>query len=66
MRVLGGELFGQLVFVTDFMYYFIVLADYGFNLTATRDVSIHRDDVDKISRIYSNLMVIKLLLFIMK
>ncbi|WP_137170441.1 flippase [Marinomonas sp. FW-1] len=59
IRVLGVELFGQLAFVTAFMYYFVVLADYGFNLTATRDISIHRENLDRINCIYSNVMVIK-------
>ncbi|QRV25178.1 flippase [Marinomonas foliarum] len=64
IRVLGVELFGQLAFVTAFMYYFVVLADYGFNLTATRDISIYRDDLDRINCIYSNVIVIKSVLLI--
>ena len=65
VRVLGIELFGQLAFVTAFMYYFVVLSDYGFNLTATRDISVHRHDLQEVSRIYSLVMVIKLALLIL-
>lgn len=65
VRVLGIELFGQLAFVTAFMYYFVVLSDYGFNLTATRDISVHRHDLEEVSRIYSQVMVIKLALLIL-
>ena len=64
VRILGVELFGQLAFVTAFMYYFVVLSDYGFNLTATRDISIHREDPRKVNEIYTNVMVIKCLLLL--
>tara|TARA_R110001583_G_scaffold111063_2_gene260151 strand:+ start:28261 stop:29526 length:1266 start_codon:yes stop_codon:yes gene_type:complete len=59
VRVLGVELFGQLAFSMALMVYFIVLVDYGFNLTATRAISIHREDSDKVGRIYSCVMLIK-------
>jgi len=65
VRVLGIELFGQLAFVTAFMYYFVVLSDYGFNLTATRDISVNRHDIEEVSRIYSQVTVIKLALLIL-
>tara|TARA_R110001606_G_scaffold397485_2_gene574026 strand:- start:2273 stop:3526 length:1254 start_codon:yes stop_codon:yes gene_type:complete len=59
VRVLGVELFGQLAFVTAVMYYFFVLSDYGFNLTATRDISINRSDINKVNEIYTCVFFIK-------
>jgi PST family polysaccharide transporter len=64
VRVLGVELFGQLAFAMALMFYFIVLADYGFNLTATRAIAIHREDSDKVGRIYSSVMLIKCVLLL--
>lgn len=59
VQVLGVELFGQLAFATAVMYYFFVLSDYGFNLTATRDISINRFDADKVNEIYTCVFFIK-------
>ena len=64
VRVLGVELFGQLAFAMALMFYFIVLADYGFNLTATRAISIHRENWVKVGRIYSCVMLIKFVLLL--
>ncbi len=64
VRVLGIGKFGLLVFAQEFVKYFIVLSDYGFDFTATREISIHRDDGRKISRIFSTVMAVKLLILI--
>ena len=45
------------------MYYFMVLTDYGFGLTATRAIAIKSDDRDAISRLFSSVMVARFLLF---
>jgi polysaccharide transporter, PST family len=61
-RVLSTEKFGVIALAQSFMYYFLVLTDYGFSLTATRSIAIHSDDRNAISRIFSAVMVCRFLL----
>ena len=61
-RVLSPEKFGVIALAQSFMYYFMVLTDYGFNLTATREIAIHCDDNKAVSRIFSAVMVCRFLL----
>lgn len=63
-RVLGPDKFGAVAFALAFIAYFQILTDYGFNLSATREVSIYRNDATKVSKIYSSVMVSKTILMI--
>lgn len=62
VRVLGPEKFGLIAFSQAFISYFSLLTDYGFNLSATREVSIYRDNTEKISDIFFSVMFIKTLI----
>ena len=63
-RVLGPSKYGLIEFARAINVYFVVLTDYGFSLSATREVSVHRDDPQRVSEVFSAVMLLKLLLVV--
>ncbi len=62
VRVLGPEKFGLVNFAAAFVGYFITISDYGFNLSATRQISVNRDDQNEINKIFISVIFSKILL----
>jgi PST family polysaccharide transporter len=62
--ILGPELFGLTQYAISLITYFQFFTDYGFNLSATRELAIVKEDNEKVSRIFNSVMFIKILLCI--
>jgi PST family polysaccharide transporter len=62
LRVIGVEKFGAIAFAQAFVSYFDVVTRYGFDFTATREISIHRDDARKLSQIFTATLIAKTIL----
>jgi O-antigen/teichoic acid export membrane protein len=62
LRTLGPHSYGSIVFAQALMGYAVVLTEYGFNLTAARDISVARDDAAAVARIFWTTMAAKLFL----
>ena len=64
VRVLGPENFGLIAFSQNFIQYFLILTEYGFNLSATSLVAINRGDCKRLSEIVSSILVAKTILMV--
>jgi len=62
IRVLQPENYGLTVYAQTVMLYFFVFIDYGFNITATRSISINKNNIRKINIIFNNVITTKLVL----
>ena len=62
--VLGPDKFGLTQYAISLITYFQMFTDYGFNLSATRELAIVREDKLKVSEIFNSVMFIKILLCI--
>ena len=63
-RVIGVEGFGKIAFANAIIVWFQTIADWGFNFTATREVARCRDDKERVSTIFSNVLWARLLLMV--
>ena len=62
VRILGPEHFGILAFAQGMVQYFVVLTDYGFNLSAPKSIAVHAQDMNKLKVIFSSVLMAKIIL----
>lgn len=65
VRTIGIEKYGLIAFAQSFAAYFVIFTDYGFSLSATKLISINRNDSKKISEIFSSVLYVKLVFVIL-
>jgi O-antigen/teichoic acid export membrane protein len=64
LRVLGPSTYGAIVFAQSLVAYLTILTDFGFNFTATREVSLARHDPQQLARIFWSTLLCKVLLLL--
>jgi O-antigen/teichoic acid export membrane protein len=64
INVLGIDIYGRIIFAQAFIGYFVILINFGFNISATKEVSIHRDNKEKLNEIVSSIFIIKFFLLL--
>ncbi len=63
-RIIGPDKFGVVNYAANFMLYFSLLIEYGFNFTATRRLSRDPENEELRNRIFSEVLLAKSLLFL--
>jgi len=61
-RTLGVARFGLIAFATSFIGYFLLFVDFGFNLSATQEISVNRKNPQKIAEIFWTVTSLKAIL----
>lgn len=64
IHILGRDLYGLIIFAQASISYLVILVNFGFNTLAIKEISIHRDNKEKLSSIVSNVLILKFSLFI--
>ncbi len=53
LRILGEERYGAYLFIYVIAQYLLLFGNYGFKFSATRLISVHRDNIDKVNAIFN-------------
>jgi len=64
-QVLGVERWGLVAFGYTTMQYFVMLTDFGFNLSATKHISIHKSDLNAVNRYLNSVYVCRFVLMLL-
>lgn len=64
VRILGLEKYGTVMIASSLVVFLNIMVDFGFNISATREVSIIRNDKEKLSKLFWNVITVKFLVLI--
>lgn len=64
IATVGLELYGLLSFAYAFSYFFQIIVDYGFNTSATRDISVAVENKRRVNLIFNEVFSTKILLIV--
>ena len=64
IKVLGVKNYGIVIFAQAIIGYFLLILNYGFNITATKQIALHKNDKNKLHEIISSTYISKFIIFI--
>lgn len=64
IRILGSEIYGTVIFAQAIITYLSLIINFGFNITATKEVAENSKNILKLSEVVSSVYLIKFLLFV--
>ena len=64
IQKLGIDKYGIIIFAQALVFHFMMVINFGFELSATRKISISRNSYDNLSEIVSSVFIIKIALFL--
>ncbi|MFV0530118.1 MAG: oligosaccharide flippase family protein [Flavobacteriales bacterium] len=64
IRFLGSDVFGLVIFAQAIISYLVIVVSYGFNISGAKAISINRTDKNEVSKIFSSIFFIKLILLL--
>jgi PST family polysaccharide transporter len=65
LRILGKENYGLVIFAESVITYFVIFINYGFNLSATKEISFYRNDYKMKNEIISSVYTLKAIFFLL-
>lgn len=65
LKVLGKDIFGLVLYAQAVISFFVITINFGFNISATKEVSEFRHRKDYLSQIVSSILMIKAFLFLL-
>jgi O-antigen/teichoic acid export membrane protein len=65
IRTLGKDTFGLVIYAQAIVSYLVIIVSFGFSMSATKQVSLYRNDQKKLNEIVSTVLFIKGILFLL-
>lgn len=64
IRTIGAEKYGTIVFTQTIIQYFVILINFGLDISAVKEVSVNRDNKKLLNEIVSSVLIIKTILWV--
>ncbi len=65
IRTIGGERYGTIAFAQTVISYFVIFINFGMDVSAVKDVSVHRKDKARLNQVVSSVLLLKFFLFLL-